>query len=68
VGRSRLQFILNFFYKSCLLGFELDTSDSDTMLDFLVNDGDFAARRLRVYIRSLYNRFVTDILVRTQLG
>jgi hypothetical protein len=36
--------------------------------DFLVNGGTFAARRLRVYIRSLYNRFVTDILVRIQLG
>jgi hypothetical protein len=34
---------------------------------FLVNGGAFAARRLRVYIRSLYNRFVTDILVRIQL-
>jgi hypothetical protein len=36
--------------------------------DFLVNIGAFAARRLRVYIRSLYNRFVADILVRIQLG
>jgi hypothetical protein len=39
-----------------------------TMKDFLVNGGAFAARRLRVYIRILYNRFVTDILVRIQLG
>jgi hypothetical protein len=35
---------------------------------FLVNGGAFAARRLRVYIRNLYNRFVTYILVRIQLG
>jgi hypothetical protein len=41
---------------------------SGTMKEFLVNGGAFAARRLRVYIRSLYNRFVTDILVRIQLG
>jgi hypothetical protein len=39
-----------------------------TMKDFLVNGDAFAACRLRVYIRSLYNRFVTDILVRIQLG
>jgi hypothetical protein len=42
--------------------------DSGTMKDFLVNGGAFAVRRLRVYIRSLYNRVVTDILVRIQLG
>jgi hypothetical protein len=41
---------------------------SGTMKDFLVNGSTFAARRLRIYIRSLYNRFVTDILVRIQLG
>jgi hypothetical protein len=35
---------------------------------FLVNRGVFVARRLRVYIRSLYNRVITDILVRIQLG
>ena len=39
-----------------------------TVKEFLVNGGAFAARRLRVYIRSLYNRFVIDILVRIQLG
>jgi hypothetical protein len=36
--------------------------------EFLVNGGAFTARRLRVYIHSLYNRVVTDILVRIQLG
>jgi hypothetical protein len=36
--------------------------------EFLVNGCAFAARRLRVYIHSLYNRVVTDILVRIQLG
>jgi hypothetical protein len=36
--------------------------------EFLVNGGAFAARRLRVYIHSLYNRVVTDILVGIQLG
>jgi hypothetical protein len=41
---------------------------SGTMKIFLVNDGGFAARRLRVYIHRLYNRVVTDILVRIQLG
>jgi hypothetical protein len=41
---------------------------SGTMKDFLVNGGAFAARRLHIYIRSLYNRVVTDILVRIQLG
>jgi hypothetical protein len=41
---------------------------SDTMKDFLVNGGAFTARRLHVYIRSLYNRVVTDILVRIQLS
>jgi hypothetical protein len=45
----------------------LSTSCSP-LKDFLVNGSAFAARRLRVYIRSLYNRFVTDILVRIQLG
>jgi hypothetical protein len=34
VGRSRLQFILFFFYKLRLPGFELETSGSDTMLDY----------------------------------
>jgi hypothetical protein len=41
---------------------------SDTMKEFLVNGGAFTARRLRVYIHSLYNRVITDILVRIQLG
>jgi hypothetical protein len=41
---------------------------SGTMKEFLVNDGAFTARRLCVYIHSLYNRVVTDILVRIQLG
>jgi hypothetical protein len=41
---------------------------SGTMKDFSVSGSAFATRRLRVYIRSLYNRFVTDILVRIQLG
>jgi hypothetical protein len=41
---------------------------SDTMKEFLVNGGAFAARRLRVYIHNLYNRVVTDILLRIQLG
>jgi hypothetical protein len=41
--------------------------DSDTMKKFLVNGGAFTAHRLRVYIHSLYNRVVTDILVRIQL-
>jgi hypothetical protein len=35
---------------------------------FFVNDGVFAARRLRIYIRSIYNKLVTNILVRIQLG
>jgi hypothetical protein len=34
VGRSRLQFILFYFYKSHLTGFKLETSDFDTMLDY----------------------------------
>jgi hypothetical protein len=42
--------------------------DSDTMKEFLVNSSDFTTRRLRVYIHILYNRVVTDILVRIQLG
>jgi hypothetical protein len=41
---------------------------SGTMKIFLVNDGGFTAHRLRVYIHRLYNRVVTDILVRIQLG
>jgi hypothetical protein len=41
---------------------------SGTMKEFLVNGSAFAARRLRVYIHNLYNRVVTDILVRIQLG
>jgi hypothetical protein len=42
--------------------------DSGTMKEFLVNGGAFAARQLRVYIHNLYNRVVTDILLRIQLG
>jgi hypothetical protein len=44
------------------------TQDLAAMKDFLLNRGVFAARQLRVYIRSIYNRVVTDILVRIQLG
>jgi hypothetical protein len=32
-----LQFILFYFYKSRLSGFELETSDSDIMLDYDVS-------------------------------
>jgi hypothetical protein len=38
------------------------------MKEFLVNSGVFTTRRLRVYIHRFYNRVVTDILVRIQLG
>jgi hypothetical protein len=38
------------------------------MKEFLVNGGVFTTRRLCVYIHRLYNRVVTDILVRIQLG
>jgi hypothetical protein len=41
---------------------------SGTIKFFLVNDSAFTARRLRIYIHSLYNIVVTDILVRIQLG
>jgi hypothetical protein len=34
VDRNMLQFILFYFYKSRLPGFELKTSDFDTMLDY----------------------------------